>query len=55
MRREDLEGEEQGWQVIDSTPVQMCDGSVVSSQVSILPRVFFLQGSVELAPVPFLP
>jgi len=26
MRRNDLPNPEQDWQIIDSTPVQMCDG-----------------------------
>jgi len=28
MRRQDLSNNEQDWQIIDSTPVQMCDGRI---------------------------
>jgi hypothetical protein len=28
MRRKDLFNNEQDWQIIDSTPVQMCDGII---------------------------
>lgn len=28
IRRDDLFTKEQGWQIIDSTPIQMCDGRI---------------------------
>lgn len=31
MRRDDLPNHEQDWQVLDSTPVHMCDGRIVLS------------------------
>lgn len=40
MRRYDLPKSEHDWQIIDSTPVQMCDGKITSN--SIIYSIIFL-------------
>jgi len=40
MRRHDLPSDKQDWQIIDSTPVQMCDGKISFLFSSLLLSVF---------------